>query len=216
MVDILAITTIDLKKGKYRSALPDLYAVKGLREKNVAHNDQDVFNHTLSVFNSLLVLLSTPPLSAQKSNLLNKRLAQKPETLTRKEILILVSLYHDTGKGYTLIKNKDGTTSCPGHEQVGAHMALGLANSLKLSQEEISLLSHLISLHGFVNEVAIIYANKHDKAILKIFSERAKGWDAELVLFMLADLDGSDLKKLNQKLYLEYRKTLVTMLDFFL
>lgn len=208
MLDIKSITVSDLQKGKYAQVFPDLYLTQGLQDVNAWHDNQDIFKHILKAYEHLLLLLQNPPLK--------NRLTQKIDVHTREDLLKLMVIYHDVGKRYTILKNPDGSTQQPGHEQIASVLVLELADKLGLSDKEKNILSNLISLHGFVGDIATVYSKKHDEAVLKIFSKRAKGWDIELILFMLSDLEGSDLKRLDNKIYLDYRQTLETMLNFFL
>lgn len=208
MVDILDITTTDLKEGKYKDLFPDLYSLKGIIERTGMHDDQDAFEHTLSVFEALRrVLFEYKPL-------IQTRLSQKIDKLTREEILILTAILHDIGKKYTVIAAK-GVITGPGHENISSQMILN-NNTLNLSSRDRETFAFVVSLHGLVNQIALIYEVKKNNYLLRLFSQIAKGWVVELVLFILSDLEGSDLKKLDEKAYLTRKQTHINMLNYFL
>jgi len=208
-MDILKITVSDLQNGKYQQIFPDLYLCRGLVEKNSWHESQDVFVHILAVFAAFKKLLPQYPN-------LKSRLSRKVGNLTREEILTLMVIFHDVGKKYTLITYPDGTTMCPSHEDISAQLVLEQTKNLGLSDGEKETISSLVALHGVVNNVSIVYENKNDTKLLELFSQKARGWNVELALFMLADLEGSDLKKINNTAYLKRKQTLEKMLNFFL
>ncbi len=210
MVNFSKITASDLNNGLYKKEFPDLYNTKGLIENNPWHDNQDVFKHIIAVFESFKKLLS------QKNHNLNKRFSQPVDKLTREDVLTLVVLFHDVGKKLVFIKSGDNTTNCPLHEIASSQIVLDNTKNLGLSKNETDIISFVVSLHGEISSVSEIYEKKKDKKILDLFSTKSKGWDAELTLFMLADLDGSDLKRLNHSFYSRRKKTLEEMLNYYL
>lgn len=215
MIDILKLTAEDFKKGKYKNIFPEVYKTRGLIEKNPWHDNQDVFDHVLKVFQALKIFLNSPPISTSKSIHLQKRLNQKNDKLSRKEILILISINHDIGKYYSLIKKKDRKTEAPGHEEISAYL-VKTNNKLNLKEKDLKVVFRNIAYHGFINNIANIYEQLGDTKILKLFKKIVKDWEVELILFMLADIEGSDLRRLNREEYNKHRKTLIKMLEFYL
>lgn len=215
-MDINDIKVEDLQKNTYQEFFPDLYFVKGLTEVNAWHNHQDIFEHILKVYKSLAEILQNPLVSQDKLAKVRVRLSKKYDSLNSQEILRLMVIYHDLGKRYTLIANNEGITQNPGYEQIAAAMVPNMAKKLSLSELEVKTLVRLVSLHGFVSDVATVYGNKKDRQLLNYFSARAKGLEVELIIFMLADLNGSDLREMNISQYQYYKKTLGTMLNFYI
>lgn len=209
-MDINDIKVEDLQNNTYQEIFPDLYFVRGLIEFGPWHNNQDVFDHILKDFEQLLLLLKNP--------LFRNRLSQKVDNNTREDLLKLMVIYHDTGKKQVFIKTPNATLT-PGHQLVSVYLMKQnkkLKAHFDLTDKELNIIYQMISLHDFISDVAGIYEHNKDNKLLDIFSEIAAGLNIELAIFILADLYGSDLDKIDKNKYLQREKTLKYFLEYFL
>lgn len=207
-MDIVKISGIDLKKGLYKEQFPDVYKLKGLIEKSFWHDNQDVFDHTIAVFEALKQLITDPKFTL--------RLSKKIGFYTKKEILLLLALYHDIGKPYIFTKDKNGLTNYKSHPEMGSLLFEKSKTNFPLSPKEKNILAFLILHHGLASRIADIYEQKNVEDILKLFRKLTKDWAFELTVLLLADLEGNDLKKTSRESYLKRKKTLINMLEFYL
>lgn len=214
-MDILKITVTDLRNGKYKNIFPDLYALKGLSEKNPVHDNQDIFEHSLSVYQEMSKLLAFPPLKEPQLGLFKQKLLQKVDKLTRKKILLWLALFHDIGKLYTLTKSVDGVTICLDHGEFGAAIFNKENSHLTLSKKEKETITHLIKYHELIDSVTKIYEQRKEKELLKIFADIVGDWAGGLSLLMLADWEGLDVKLMNPAFYQKRKKTIKEMINYF-
>lgn len=105
---------------------------------------------------------------------------------TNNELLILATLFHDIAKPKTLIYEGKHTTVCPNHEEKGRIMMDVIGPRIGLRGDELQYVKRIIEMHGLphllVNELV-----KHNA---------------------LADMEGSDLPRINLKLF-EKRKKII-------
>lgn len=217
-MNIQDISVEDLQDKKYQEIFPDLYLLKGLIEFGLWHNHQDIFDHILKDFKYLHLIIKNPPLDKEKEIIFRNRLSQKIDNHTREELLKLMILYHDVGKRHTLISTAN-VTATPGHEHIAALLIKQnkkIKDNFSLSIKELNILSHLISLHDFISDIADIYEHREDDSLLDLFSKIAGGWDVELAMFILADLYGSDLIDIDNKMYQKRENTLKYFLNYFI
>lgn len=209
-MDILKVSVSDLRNGKYKNIFPDLYALKGLLEKNPVHDNQDIFEHSLSVFQEMSKLLTFPPESFRQ------KLEQREDQLTRKEILLWLALFHDIGKLYTLTTSSDGVTICLDHGEIGAAIFNKENSNLTLSKKEKDTIARLIKYHELIDSVTKIYEQRKEKELLKIFADIVGDWACGLSLFMLADWEGLDVKLINPSFYQKRKKTINEIMNYFI
>ncbi|MBX9693179.1 MAG: HD domain-containing protein [Cyanobacteria bacterium] len=115
--------------------------------------------------------------------------------------VILAGLLHDVGKPCTQVRKEDGRISNVGHDEVGAEMANDICRRLRLSNEQVQLVtklvrnhmrmhqgkkmrhSKLVNLleHPYINEmIALQHAdsmgttceNRHEKSLLEFYNEK--------------------------------------------
>ena len=53
MINVLKLTMQNLKNGKYKNGLPELYSLISYVENNASHNHESVFDHTIKVFGNM-------------------------------------------------------------------------------------------------------------------------------------------------------------------
>lgn len=141
-----------INNGVLATFLPELYALKVVREHNNWHTD-DAFQQSLRLFQWIDEL----PTSLQASLSLN---LFAPQTLlsalvdverghhTMKDVLRFAALIHDVGKGETFERNDQGNTSCPGHEIAGARHAAAICARFDFTTIERCVVIALVGAHG--------------------------------------------------------------------
>lgn len=67
--DILSITSVDLKNGKFKQILPEFYDLKSIIENNRWHLHQSVFDHVIKVVQGLEQILEFDFLSNSRKKL---------------------------------------------------------------------------------------------------------------------------------------------------
>jgi len=203
--DIREVNHRDLKRGKYKKFIPEIYELNGVVENSPWHLNQNVFDHTVLVLKSLESLLNS--LSTKKSGgSLNKALDSKLGKYRKRDLLKLAALYHDIGKSETIEENEKGTTSCPDHEAAGAKIAAIYFDKFSLTKDQIDYLKRLITLHT----VIIDYLKKIDEKdkeeyYLSEYKKHVGELYLELMFLFHSDLVGSDLKKSEPEKYEKYK-----------
>lgn len=207
--DIGKISHEDLKKGRYRQFIPEIYTLKNTVENNAWHLNQNVFDHTVLVLKNMENLLA----SSFNGNV-NKMLSSKIGKNKRRNLLRIFALYHDIGKPQTIVKNENGTTSCPNHEAVGANIAVKYLTKFPLDKDEIEYLRKLITLHTIIIDYLkkIDNENKKDHALSK-YKERVGDLYVELMFLFHSDLLGSDLKKSKPNEYGKFKSAVEDLIN---
>ncbi len=189
MIKVSAISIGKLRNGQFQNELPEFFELKNFIENNGWHNNDSVFNHTLTVLTELEKLLS------DINDKINSYLNENIDTRTKKELLFLGTLFHDIAKSDTLIKNDD-STSCPKHEEEGSKKAQAILDRFDLSGREKARVVNIVKYHG---EIHIILDSKNDKIDDQFKKFKLEHHDIfmELILLAMADTLGSQLKDNN-------------------
>lgn len=198
-IDILSITSEKLKKGKYKSVLPEYYALKSVTENNPWHLRQKVFDHVVAVFAGLEKVLELNFLKTNTRNKIQNHLGKKVGKFTRKELLIVATLLHDIAKNKAVITDPSGNTKSPGHEIIGSIIVEAFSSRFILDKRGEVFVKRIVQYHGFVNDILTLILDKKQKNFFRIFKEAVGDISLELLLFMYADILGSNLKKLSPK-----------------
>lgn len=177
----------------------DVQDLKGLKENNPVHKNEDVFIHTKIVTLRLDDLLSLSFIkSSDTKNAAIKHLKRVIGRFSKAELLVLSSVLHDIGKAkFIKIGNKqtrvlkekgDGTTEAIGHEAVSAKHSKEILKSLGFAEEELDFMTRLINVHNgfFMSDFARWYKLPLKKVIAE---QKLKCPDIlpEVLFFMLAD-----------------------------
>ncbi|MFH1187283.1 MAG: HD domain-containing protein [bacterium] len=190
MLKVSAINIEKLKKGELQNELPEFFELKNCIENNEWHNNDSVFDHTLSVLEELDKLRLK-----NINNKINSYLNQKIDTHTRQEALFLGTLFHDIAKNDVLLKDGD-KTSCPKHEEVGSKKAQIILNRLDLSDQEKAIVVKIIKYHGKIHIILSRQNIKIDEQYKRFKSEHHDIF-IELILLAMADTLGSQLQENN-------------------
>ena len=153
MLKVSAINIEKLRNNQFQEELPEFFELKNYVENNGWHNNDSVFNHTLTVLEELEKLLKTT------NNKINSYLNQKIDNYTKKDLLFLGTLFHDIAKSDTFEKNDDSTT-CKNHEGFGAEKVKSILNRFDLSNREKDIVIRIVKYH---DEIHVILEPKNDK-----------------------------------------------------
>lgn len=194
MLKINELTVENIKSGKFEEELPELYDLKNTVENSHSfHKNDNVFDHSVRVLEKLEKLLITSNLSD-----------------SRKTLLRIVALFHDIGKKETLI-TVNGFTSCPNHAEVGVAITKKILEKFDLEENKKQRILYLIHNHqAFFDIVRIdnLEIEREVEAQLK----KQKEYLPELILFAIADIEGSQLEKTNKEEFefrINYLKELI-------
>lgn len=172
--------------GSLKTDLPELYLLREVVENDDSHLKDSAFDHTLRVSQLLQWLLENTRngLRAYFSEIIFLR--------TRKELLLTAALLHDIGKKQCYVK-EGNRSSCPDHEQVGAALAAPILGRFDFPEEERAYICELIRRHG---ETYSLFSSggKLDEKRRDAFASRYPGIYRELLLLLLADIMGSQLR----------------------
>lgn len=211
----LDITAKKLSAGEFVDILPEYYDLALVSETNPWHDDQNVFEHVVAVFSGLESILKLNFLKPKEKKAIESYLGKKAGKYCRKELLIVAILLHDIAKSYLHIKLDSGKTEYPGHAMIGASSVSQFRDRFDLDSKGAKYVQRLVHFHGFVNDVLtlLIHGKDLEKA-LKMFEAVVGDIQIELLLFMYADMKGSDLKKLDSKEYRLRETAIIRSLAF--
>ena len=120
---------------------------------------------------------------------------------------------HDLAKVDTTITDPNGTTRCPGHEIIGASRVHLFSQRFDLDEPETKHVERLVRYHGFISEILnLILSNGNIKKYQDIFKSVVGDITIELLLFIYADLLGSDLASTSPQDYADRLKTIIRLL----
>jgi putative nucleotidyltransferase with HDIG domain len=144
--------------------LPELESLKGVRQ-SIPHID-DVWRHTINTarqLDGIVHLFTTEHDPDFKANFFTGYLflklgrfkhhiadhLHKPITTgrSRKSLLMLAALYHDTGKPSTQTETDEGKIRFLEHEEVSAELVKRRAKILRLSNDEVDAVTQIILSH---------------------------------------------------------------------
>jgi hypothetical protein len=211
---ISSIDSKSLRDNKYLDIFPEYYELSNITENNLWHDNQNVLDHVIGVFEELENILKFDKLKKNKSILLNKYLSSEVGGKTREDILKIAALLHDIAKKDTLVKKPDGTTSCPGHELMAASQVYTYSNIFGLNKVSSNYVERIVRYHGLISDfLTLIIVNKKRSNYLRMYKETVGDVDIELVLLMNADLLGCDLKQKDNKAFTDRLHILSWMLS---
>ena len=193
MIKISDINIKKLKNGILQDELPEFFELKNCVENNSWHNDDPVFDHTLSVLEEFEKLLKTA------SDKINFYLNQSVDSYSKRDLLFLATLFHDIAKTDTIIKKND-ITSCPQHEEIGSKKLRGILNRFDLSEQEKTIVINIVKYHGEIHSILSSKNNNIEKEFSNFKSKHHEIF-IELILLGMSDTTGSQLRDNNIEEY---------------
>lgn len=189
MIKVSAITIEKLKDNQFQDELPEFFELKNYVENNSWHNNDSVFNHTLTVLEELEKLL------ININNKINSYLNQKIDNYTKRDLLFLGTLFHDIAKSDTFVKT-DSSTTCKNHEELGAEKVTQILDRFDLSNQEKAIIIDIVKYHGEIHIILSPNNENLEEQYQKFKTERHDIF-MELILLAMVDALGSQLKENN-------------------
>lgn len=178
---------------------PFFLQLKSIVENNDYHDHEDVYSHSLRVKNTAQREIKADFITNPDAK--NKFLEFAGEDFhgyKRADILVLVALLHDIGKILQvredetihplIVTNKEGKTSCPGHEFWGSTIVAELTKNLPLPKEITDYITTIIRSHDTFN--LLYWENKKDwplETLLNDVKSRAEGLYKEALFNIYCD-----------------------------
>lgn len=198
-----------------------LYALKTVIENNGWHENQNVFDHTVKVVKSLQDLIT--PVGMGKIELDSNMIVhfldtvidpRKTKAYHRRQLLLLAGVVHDIGKKDAFRITDSGSTiiqtTCQTHEFIGASLlrqSQSIPIMLKLSKREMDYVIAITEYHGLAHDLVSLGIEKNfPKTIIRkwlrelLCKATLNGAD-DMIMFVLADMIGSDLALLKPEVY---------------
>jgi putative nucleotidyltransferase with HDIG domain len=167
--------------GVWRVLLPELTACHATDQ---GPQPLDVWEHTLEAVRQLEHTWTTPYYTAQITAYITPYLDEVVfGDFTRRPLIKLATLLHDIGKPHTRAVDSAGRLWFNGHEHVGATMALDVAERLKLSSHERTVLIGHIQAHlrpGHLTRVPVLTK----RAIFRFFRDTDECGPGVLLVWM--------------------------------
>ncbi|OGE31611.1 hypothetical protein A2631_00575 [Candidatus Daviesbacteria bacterium RIFCSPHIGHO2_01_FULL_44_29] len=130
---------------------PRFKQLDNLIENNSYHEHESVYAHSLSVYKRALEAVQGDFISnTEAKKLYLSFLNEELYGYKRSELLCLIALLHDIGKGEAgvLVTDEDGNTKAPGHELAGSTIVDQFIDQQDFSPEAIKYLTNCIRLHN--------------------------------------------------------------------
>lgn len=167
-----------IKKNEFANEIPEFYELEKVIENNDWHDNDSVFNHTLTVLSHLEKILK------KTKKVILRYLNKKIDSCSRKEILFLATIFHDIAKKETIVR--EGTkTRTPGHEREGAKKVRKILSRFDLSNREKNFVAEIIKNHDTVHSFLKSEAKDRDKSLNKFKDDSNVFW--EVILLGMAD-----------------------------
>lgn len=186
-IDPSMVDKRNIKSGKLAKLIPELYELKKVVENNPQHNEEPVFDHTLSVFDNLGKIIRN------SGKEIKKTLDKIVDKNSRENLLKVAVLLHDIGKKETITKF-DEIRQCPGHETKGAKKAEKILKRFNVSKKEHKIIADMVKNHGLIHDITTPN-NKDSRREYGNFKKKFSNIYLELILLAFADTIGSYLKK---------------------
>lgn len=184
------ITLKSIKSGTFTDELPELYDLKNFEENSRTwHKDDNTFNHTLRAWEKIEKVLKK--VNQNVTIYLNRKI----DNHTRRQLLFLGILFHDIGKGESLVVI-DGFTKCPDHEKIGAKKVKKILERIDLSEKEKDIVTKLVRTHMLTFFVVSPTNPNVDKDVGKIKKDHPDIF-LEIILLSMADTLGTQLDQGN-------------------
>ena len=184
--------------------------MKEIVENSPWHDEEPVFDHTLSVLGNLEKIIRN---SKKEIKLVLNKIIDRN---SRKDLLRLAALLHDIGKKEKMVDLGAGVRGAPGHEQKGGQKVGKILKRFNFSQKESKIIIDIVRNHGVIHDIiglgckdfqkgvgkehSLTHAvvgleNKNFQKEYKNFKKKFSNIYLELILLAFADTIGSYLKK---------------------
>lgn len=210
LIKLSDITIQKIRSRELGKLIPEFYRLEDIIENNPWHNEESVFNHTISVLDNLEKIIHNSKKSIKQA--LNKIIDKN----SRKNLLYVAALLHDIGKKETIADLGGGVRGCPGHEKKGVQKTKKILKLFNLSPKELKIITDIVESHGVTHDIVGLGCKDFQKGVgkehslthavvgledksfrkeYKDFRKRFSNIYLELILLAFADTIGSYLKK---------------------
>ena len=204
--DFMKLEVLNLhnfQTGEYFNTFPWFEVLKEIIENDFHHTQDSVFNHTVNVARSVEYLVAEKEIY---SEYFNKKIQQN----TRKQLLVISALFHDIGKSktYSIVNDR---TFFIGHEEESYKITNDLLGNIDISEIEKKYICRIVRNHGRLYPFLKVNNKNIENDFKKI--EREVEYYSDLYLFVLADINGSQLKNKNIVMYNYLTNTINSRLE---
>jgi len=186
---------------------PEIKALHGVVENNIWHDHDDAFAHTRNVYKYTQEALQFAFVEDRDTKKALNEYFQEPltpgSTTTRKDVLDIAAVLHDIAKSdpeEMTREDNTGYTYFPTHDISGAQMSQRILERHNYEPAVIERVKKLITLHLEIHKTQ--QPQQRQEVINEIQANHPDIFPDLLVLSM-ADMQGSDLAKLN---YTDYKE----------
>ena len=169
--------------GLLEAIFPEILSMKGVRQDGYHH--LDVWGHTLLTLENVEIVMGNSEncFGEYAPNLREYLDSGFVSGRSRKSIIKLAALLHDSGKPETRSEGTDGRTRFLGHENAGEKIAEEAALRLKLSNKEVGFAKELVGDHMYLLNLFLL-SSLSSKTIFRFFRKHPEEFWAYLVLFL--------------------------------
>ncbi|MDX9802135.1 MAG: HD domain-containing protein, partial [Spirochaetia bacterium] len=153
-------------------------------------DNDPVLLHVKRVVKKLILLLESQEKSGDYFNSLIG-------SCTRGDLMVVSAVFHDIAKGQ-VFKEKEGITSCPGHEKAGLQMIKKFFAERHPGDDELEYILALVEAHG-VPHLFLEPENINIESDFDMLAEKYSSIYPDLLLFLKADVAGSQLESKNRE-----------------
>lgn len=194
-MNISNITPESIRANEHLEFIPELYELKDIIENNAGHINQNVLDHVILVYESLIRFLKIPSISTDKRESLSNYLDTKLDKKNFEDLLKIATLLHDIAKTKTCTY-KNGNSSNPSHEILGAEMSKSFFSRFDLSEKEGNYIYKIIQFHGFAWDIVNhIHRTNDFEYYCRMYKQITLDTALPTSILLLADFHGSDLNK---------------------
>lgn len=178
-ISISDFTIESILAGDYRVTIPELYELRDVIENSRNfHKNDSVFDHSIRVTKNLIQLL---------------------DSSSDAKTLYLASIFHDLGKKESIVYS-NGYSSCPGHEEQGCMKVEKILSRFDISTRERERVSQLILNHQVIFDI-LSSKNSNLEEEIRLVMKKFSEFMPDLILFTIADIQGSQLKETQPEEY---------------
>lgn len=191
-MDVLEEIIEKIKHGKLEDIDPCFSELSDIVENDGFHDKDPVLFHIRRVTENVVFLTES---SAWSGNYFSGKIG----SFSRKDLLAVAAAFHDIAKG-KVIQSDMGRTACPGHEDAGAEMVKEFFSGKKIGNDEFQYIYRIVKNHG-VPYLCLRQDNRNIDADFRELAEKLEGVYPDILLFLKADITGSQLREKNRKLF---------------
>ncbi len=178
--------------GEIEKISPEIAQLSDIRENDGFHDNDPVLDHVKRVVENIILLLEN---SQHKGDYFNSFIG----SCRRRDLLVVSAVFHDIAK-VKVFREDDGITSCPGHESAGVEMIREFFADRLPGDAELDYILRVVEAHG-IPHVYLKPDNVNIDRDFDMLAARYSGIYPDLLLFLKADVAGSQLEAKNRKLF---------------